>query len=47
MRRGSGWALPYLYVLPAFLFFVPFVLVPFAHTVGLSFYDWEDRKSVV
>lgn len=41
MRRGSGWALPYLYVLPAFLFFVPFVLVPFAHTVGLSFYDWD------
>jgi ABC-type sugar transport system permease subunit len=32
---------PYLYVLPAFLFFVPFVLVPFAHTVGLSFYDWD------
>jgi ABC-type sugar transport system permease subunit len=23
------------------LFFVPFVLVPFAHTVGLSFYDWD------
>jgi len=41
MRRGSGRALPYLYVLPAFLFFVPFVLVPFAHTVGLSFYDWD------
>lgn len=33
--------LPYLYLLPAFLFFVPFVLVPFAHTVGLSFYDWD------
>jgi len=41
MRRGGGRALPYLYLLPAFLFFVPFVLVPFAHTVGLSFYDWD------
>ena len=41
MRRGRGRAMPYLYVLPAFLFFVPFVLVPFAHTVGLSFYDWD------
>jgi raffinose/stachyose/melibiose transport system permease protein len=34
-------ALPYLYLLPAFLFFAPFVLVPFAHTVGLSFYEWD------
>lgn len=41
MSRGGGRALPYLYLLPAFLFFVPFVLVPFAHTVGLSFYDWD------
>lgn len=40
--KGRGRAsLPYLYLLPAFLFFVPFVLVPFAHTVGLSFYDWD------
>jgi raffinose/stachyose/melibiose transport system permease protein len=40
--NGRGRAvLPYLYLLPAFLFFVPFVLVPFAHTVGLSFYDWD------
>ena len=38
--RGRA-ALPYLYLLPAFLFFVPFVLVPFAHTVGLSFFDWD------
>ena len=38
--RGRA-ALPYLYLLPAFLFFVPFVLVPFAHTVGLSFYEWD------
>ncbi|HJY42471.1 MAG TPA: hypothetical protein VJ303_14570, partial [Steroidobacteraceae bacterium] len=33
--------MPYLYLLPAFLFFAPFILVPFAHTVGLSFYDWD------
>ena len=38
--RGRA-ALPYLYLLPAFLFFAPFVLLPFAHTVGLSFYDWD------
>jgi raffinose/stachyose/melibiose transport system permease protein len=38
--RGRA-ALPYLYLLPAFLFFVPFVLVPFAHTAGLSLYDWD------
>ena len=41
MITGRGRTVPYLYVLPAFLFFVPFVLVPFAHTVGLSFYDWD------
>src|SRR5262245_52995231 len=41
MSGGSGRATPYLYVLPAFLFFVPFVFVPFAHTVGLSFYEWD------
>ena len=39
-RRGRA-ATPYLYLLPAFLVFVPFVLLPFAHTVGLSFYDWD------
>ena len=38
--RGSR-TLPYLYLLPAFLVFVPFVLVPFLHTVGLSFYAWD------
>lgn len=41
MSARGRTALPYLYLLPAFLFFVPFVLVPFAHTVGLSFYDWD------
>ncbi len=41
MNAGGRRALPYLYLLPAFLFFVPFVLVPFAHTLGLSFYDWD------
>jgi raffinose/stachyose/melibiose transport system permease protein len=45
---GHGRAvLPYLYLLPAFLFFVPFVLVPFAHTVGLSFYDWDGLSRAV
>jgi raffinose/stachyose/melibiose transport system permease protein len=38
--RGSR-ALPYLYLLPALFVFVPFVLVPFLHTVGLSFYAWD------
>ena len=33
--------LPYLYLLPAFLVFVPFVLAPFVHTVGLSLYEWD------
>lgn len=37
---GRG-AVPYLYILPAFLMFVPFVLAPFIHTVGLSFTDWD------
>jgi ABC-type sugar transport system permease subunit len=41
MTVGSRRALPYLYVLPAFLFFVPFVLLPFLHTAGLSFYEWD------
>ena len=33
--------LPYLYLLPAFVFFAPFVFVPFLHTLGLSFYEWD------
>ena len=41
MTRPGRRALPYLYLLPAFVLFVPFVLVPFAHTVGLSFYEWD------
>ncbi len=41
MAAPASRALPYIYLLPAFLFFTPFVLVPFAHTVGLSFYDWD------
>ena len=41
MNARSRTALPYLYLLPAFLVFVPFVLAPFMHTVGLSFYDWD------
>jgi raffinose/stachyose/melibiose transport system permease protein len=41
---GGGFnrgALPYLYLLPTFLIFVPFVLAPFLHTVGLSCFDWD------
>ena len=41
MTARGRRALPYFYLLPAFLLFVPFVLVPFAHTVGLSFYEWD------
>lgn len=37
---GRG-AVPYLYLLPTFLIFVPFVLAPFLHTLGLSFFDWD------
>jgi raffinose/stachyose/melibiose transport system permease protein len=40
--RGRRAALaPYLYVLPAFLLFGTFVLAPFAHTIWLSFFDWD------
>ncbi len=41
MNAAGRRATPYLYLLPAFLFFVPFVLVPFAHTLGLSFFQWD------
>ena len=41
MPRRRSRSLPYFYLLPAFLFFVPFVFVPFLHTLGLSFYDWD------
>ncbi len=41
MSANGRRAIPYLYLLPAFLFFAPFVLVPFSHTLGLSFYDWD------
>jgi len=34
-------ALPYLYLLPAFVIFVPFVVAPFVHTVALSFFQWD------
>ena len=41
MSAAGRRATPYLYLLPALLFFVPFVLVPFAHTLGLSFFRWD------
>lgn len=44
--RGLG---PYLYVLPAFLVFVPFVLFPFVRAIQLSMFEWDglnDREFV-
>jgi raffinose/stachyose/melibiose transport system permease protein len=41
MNGAGRRATPYLYLLPAFIFLVPFVLVPFAHTLGLSFFRWD------
>jgi ABC-type sugar transport system permease subunit len=41
MNGRRAKSLPYFYLLPAFLFFVPFVLLPFLHTLGLSFYEWD------
>ena len=32
---------PYLYILPAFLVFAPFVLFPFLRAIQLSFYEWD------
>ncbi len=32
---------PYLYILPAFLVFVPFVIVPFLRAIQLSFFEWD------
>jgi raffinose/stachyose/melibiose transport system permease protein len=31
----------YLYILPGFLVYLAFVLVPLAHTVELSFFEWD------
>src|SRR2546427_12960978 len=35
--RNVAW----LYVLPGLLFYVLFTLAPLAHTVELSFFDWD------
>jgi raffinose/stachyose/melibiose transport system permease protein len=32
---------PYLYILPAFLVFVPFVIFPFLRAIQLSFFEWD------
>lgn len=45
MNGTQRGALPYLLLLPAFLFFVPFVLLPFLHTIGLSFFHWDGLSS--
>jgi raffinose/stachyose/melibiose transport system permease protein len=42
IRRARGEALaPYLYILPAFVMFGVFLLAPFAHTIWLSFFEWD------
>jgi raffinose/stachyose/melibiose transport system permease protein len=42
VRRARREALaPYLYILPAFLLFIVFILAPFAHTVWLSLFEWD------
>lgn len=38
---GEPRAIGYLYVAPAFLVFAAFTLVPLAHAVNLSFFDWD------
>ncbi|HVD89390.1 MAG TPA: hypothetical protein VNB91_10900, partial [Jatrophihabitantaceae bacterium] len=35
--RNVSW----LYILPGLLFYVLFTLAPLAHTVELSFFDWD------
>lgn len=40
-RRRSGWRRGFLYVLPALAFYVIFAVLPMAHTVYLSFFDWD------
>lgn len=39
--RSRGSVVPYLYLLPAAVFFVTFVLVPLGQTFYLSFWDWN------
>ena len=40
-RRRRFSATPYLYVLPALVFYALFTFLPLLHTVWLSFYDWD------
>ncbi len=39
--RARAALAPYLYIAPALLLFAVFVLAPFAHTVWLSFFEWD------
>ncbi|MFI5527092.1 carbohydrate ABC transporter permease [Kitasatospora sp. NPDC051853] len=39
--RGRGGARAFLYLAPALLFYGAFVIVPWLHTVELSFYHWD------
>jgi raffinose/stachyose/melibiose transport system permease protein len=40
-RRGEVRGMPYLLILPGFIFFALFVLVPIVDTVRLSFLEWD------
>jgi ABC-type sugar transport system permease subunit len=40
-RRGGRQRIAYLYLLPGFVVYLAFVLVPLAHTVQLSFFEWD------
>ncbi|MGW2220765.1 carbohydrate ABC transporter permease [Nonomuraea sp. NPDC001684] len=41
VRRGEVRGMPYLLILPGFIFYALFVLVPIADTVRLSFLEWD------
>ena len=38
---GEPRRVGYLYVLPAFLLYAAFVLVPLGHAIYVSFFDWD------
>lgn len=38
---GEPRRIGYLYILPAFAFYLTFVVVPFFHSVWLSFFEWD------
>ena len=38
---GEPWRIGYLYLLPAFIVYAAFLLVPLLRAVQISFYDWD------